>query len=172
MRCARRDPFDESHVEAVVRRTAAERAIKAGMLIHAARVAVTGRTSSPGLFEVIVLLGRDRTVARLERLVTFLATRPIRNLSSKQRHSRHDRASHRAACLCRPAVLRISLSSLLLRVTAVSRPEPWHLRCSLSYAGPGHGCGRNGGGGFPHSASLGAASCRTAAERNVDCGRR
>jgi glutamyl-tRNA synthetase len=62
-------------VEAAVRGSAAERGIKAGALIHAARVAVTGRTASPGLFEVLVLLGRERTVLRLERLVNFLATR-------------------------------------------------------------------------------------------------
>ncbi|MGH9254256.1 MAG: glutamate--tRNA ligase [Vicinamibacterales bacterium] len=68
------DPFDEPHVEAAVRATAAERGIKAGVLIHATRVAVTGRTASPGLFEVLVLLGRDRVVARLERLISFLAT--------------------------------------------------------------------------------------------------
>ncbi len=68
-------PFDESHVEAAVRGSAAERGIKAGSLIHATRVAVSGRTSSPGLFEVLVLLGRERTLARLERLVSFLSTR-------------------------------------------------------------------------------------------------
>jgi glutamyl-tRNA synthetase len=68
-------PFDEPHVEAAVRGSAAERGIKAGALIHATRVAVTGRTASPGLFEVLVLLGRERTVRRLERLVNFLATR-------------------------------------------------------------------------------------------------
>ena len=38
------DPFDEPHVEAAVRGSAAERGIKAGALIHATRVAVTGRT--------------------------------------------------------------------------------------------------------------------------------
>jgi glutamyl-tRNA synthetase len=68
-------PFDEPHVEAAVRGSAAERGIKAGPLIHATRVAVTGRTTSPGLFEVLVLLGRERTLARLERLVAFLSTR-------------------------------------------------------------------------------------------------
>ena len=68
-------PFDEAQVEAAVRGTAAERGIKAGMLIHATRVAVTGRTTSPGLFEVLVLLGRARSVERLERLVAFLAGR-------------------------------------------------------------------------------------------------
>jgi glutamyl-tRNA synthetase len=69
------DPFDEPHVEAAVRGSAAERGIKPGALIHATRVGVTGRASSPGLFEVLVLLGRDRTTARLDRLVNFLATR-------------------------------------------------------------------------------------------------
>ena len=68
-------PFDEPHVEAAVRGSAAERGIKAGMLIHATRVAVTGRTTSPGLFEVLALLGRERTLARLERLSAFLASR-------------------------------------------------------------------------------------------------
>ena len=69
-------PFDEPHVEAAVRGSAAERGIKAGALIHAVRVAVTGRTTSPGLFEVLALLGKARTIDRLERLLIFLATRP------------------------------------------------------------------------------------------------
>jgi len=75
------DPFDEPHVEAAVRGTAAERGIKAGPLIHAVRVAVTGRTTSPGLFEVLVLIGRERTVERIQRLVNFLATRAMPNFS-------------------------------------------------------------------------------------------
>jgi glutamyl-tRNA synthetase len=66
-------PFDEQHVEAAVRRTAEQQDIKAAPLIHATRVAVTGRTASPGIFEVLVLLGRDRTVARLEDLASFLS---------------------------------------------------------------------------------------------------
>jgi glutamyl-tRNA synthetase len=68
-------PFDEPHVEAAVRSTAAERGIKAGQLIHAVRVGLTGRAASPGLFEVIVLLGRDETRRRLEQLVAVLASR-------------------------------------------------------------------------------------------------
>ncbi|HVG56430.1 MAG TPA: glutamate--tRNA ligase [Vicinamibacterales bacterium] len=71
----RLSPFDESHVEAVVRGTATDRAIKAGPLIHAVRVALTGRTASPGLFEMMALLGRDETTARLRALLAFLAAR-------------------------------------------------------------------------------------------------
>jgi len=69
-------PFDETQVEAAVRGTAAERGVKAGVLIHATRVAVTGRAASPGLFEVLTLLGRDETIARLERLQDVLAREP------------------------------------------------------------------------------------------------
>src|SRR5436190_4295476 len=66
-------PFDEPHVEAAVRRTAEQQDIKAAPLIHATRVAVTGRTVSPGIFEVLVLLGRDRTLARLDQLASYLS---------------------------------------------------------------------------------------------------
>jgi glutamyl-tRNA synthetase len=62
-------PFDEPHVEAAVRSTAAERGIKAAQLIQAVRVGLTGRAASPGLFEVIVLLGVVETRRRLDRLV-------------------------------------------------------------------------------------------------------
>ncbi|PYR80333.1 MAG: hypothetical protein DMF87_09225, partial [Acidobacteria bacterium] len=68
-------PFDEQHVEAAVRRTAEQQDIKAAPLIHATRVAVTGRMASPGIFEMIVLLGRERTLARLEQLTSFLSSR-------------------------------------------------------------------------------------------------
>jgi len=67
--------FDEASVEAAVRGTATDRGIKAGPLIHATRVAVTGRTASPGLFEVLAWLGQSRTCARLGQLTEFLSSR-------------------------------------------------------------------------------------------------
>jgi glutamyl-tRNA synthetase len=70
-------PFDRRAVEAALRRVAAERGLNAAVLIHAARVAVTGRAVSPGLFEMLEILGRERTVARLERLERFLAARTL-----------------------------------------------------------------------------------------------
>jgi len=69
------EPFSESAVEAALRAIATERNVKAGALIHATRVAVTGRTASPGLFEVLVLLGRESTLNRIARLNAFLASR-------------------------------------------------------------------------------------------------
>jgi glutamyl-tRNA synthetase len=40
----------------------------------AIRVAVTGRTATPPLFDTIVALGRDRTLARLDDAITALAS--------------------------------------------------------------------------------------------------
>mgnify|MGYP003336917670 CR=1 FL=1 len=58
--------FEEATVEAALRATAERCGVKAGVLIHPVRVAMTGRTTSPGIFEVLVLLGRARALARLE----------------------------------------------------------------------------------------------------------
>jgi glutamyl-tRNA synthetase len=69
------EPFSETAVEAALRTVATDRNLKAGVLIHATRIALTGRTMSPGLFEVMVLLGREQTLARLARLTAVLASR-------------------------------------------------------------------------------------------------
>ena len=66
------EPFDETTTEATVRAVADAGGLKFGALVHAARIAVTGRAVSPGLFETLVLIGRDRVVARLEALARFL----------------------------------------------------------------------------------------------------
>jgi glutamyl-tRNA synthetase len=59
------DTFDPASTEAALRATAQLRGVKAAALIHAVRVAVTGKTVSPGLFEVLALLGRMRVRDRL-----------------------------------------------------------------------------------------------------------
>jgi glutamyl-tRNA synthetase len=64
-RLATVDPFDAASIEASLRALAAERGIKAASLIHATRVAVTGQTVSPGIFDVIVVAGRERVIRRL-----------------------------------------------------------------------------------------------------------
>jgi nondiscriminating glutamyl-tRNA synthetase len=58
--------FTPAETERVTRGLAAARGIKPGELMAAARVALTGKKVSPGLFDVMRLLGRERTVARLE----------------------------------------------------------------------------------------------------------
>ena len=61
--------FTAAELETLIRGLAAERGLKAGTLIHATRVAVTGRGNSPGLFDVLELLGRERTLQRLQAAV-------------------------------------------------------------------------------------------------------
>ena len=67
------EPFDEATTEATLRAVAESGGLKFGALVHATRIAVTGRAVSPGLFETLVLIGRDRVVARLEALARFLS---------------------------------------------------------------------------------------------------
>jgi len=67
------ETFDAASVEAAVRGVADARAVKASLLIHGVRVAVTGRAATPGLFEVLALLGRDRVRARLNAARALLA---------------------------------------------------------------------------------------------------
>ena len=70
------DTFDPASAEAAVRGLAERAGVKAGVLIHAVRVALTGKTVSPGLFDVIALLGRERTHARLAAARRLLLTSP------------------------------------------------------------------------------------------------
>jgi glutamyl-tRNA synthetase len=66
-RLASVQPFDVGETETAVRALAEEKNVKAGLLINAARVALTGQAVAPGLFDVMVVLGRERVVARLQR---------------------------------------------------------------------------------------------------------
>jgi glutamyl-tRNA synthetase len=53
--------------ESVVRGLAEQQGVNASKVIHPARVAVTGRTTGPSLFEALHVLRRDRVLARLRR---------------------------------------------------------------------------------------------------------
>lgn len=59
--------FTVDAVEESLRQLADELDVSAGKLIHPARVALTGRTQGPGLFELVVVLGKERVVGRLEK---------------------------------------------------------------------------------------------------------
>jgi glutamyl-tRNA synthetase len=63
------DDFSAVQLEQVIRNLAASLGIKAGDLIHPARVALTGKSVSPGIFEVMNLLGKDVVLKRLEEVI-------------------------------------------------------------------------------------------------------
>jgi glutamyl-tRNA synthetase len=64
--------WTETALEKALRDLAEARTLKAGALIHGTRIAMTGRMVSPGLFEMLVLLGREQVLARLDRLIATL----------------------------------------------------------------------------------------------------
>ena len=57
--------FSKQEWEESFKQLVEEEGIKMGQLAQPVRVALTGRTASPGLFEVMEVLGRDRTLRRL-----------------------------------------------------------------------------------------------------------
>jgi glutamyl-tRNA synthetase len=72
-RLAQTEPFDVQETEKTLRSLAEEKSVKAGLLINASRVALTGQGVAPGLFEVMTVLGRERAVNRLRQAAEYLA---------------------------------------------------------------------------------------------------
>ncbi len=64
--------FDEAELEESLRKLVDELGWRAGQLFMPIRVAVSGRTATPGLFETLAVLGRERTVARIACAVAEL----------------------------------------------------------------------------------------------------
>jgi nondiscriminating glutamyl-tRNA synthetase len=66
-------PFNRQAVEEVIRGYAKEVGRKAGEVIHPLRVALTGRSVSPGIFEVMEILGKDACCRRIDSALKKLA---------------------------------------------------------------------------------------------------
>jgi nondiscriminating glutamyl-tRNA synthetase len=71
------EPFEPPAIERALRRVCADAGVDARALIHPARVALTGKTTGPGLFELTELIGRERAVARLRRAAGLAARSAI-----------------------------------------------------------------------------------------------
>jgi glutamyl-tRNA synthetase len=61
------DPFTTENVEAALRAVVESRGEKPGRIFQPVRVAIAGTTVSPGIFQSVALLGRDETLARIDR---------------------------------------------------------------------------------------------------------
>jgi glutamyl-tRNA synthetase len=66
------DPFDVTTSEAALRALAETQGVSAAKLIHPLRLALTGKGASPPIFDVAVVLGKERTLRRLGRLIERL----------------------------------------------------------------------------------------------------
>lgn len=65
------DDFNLQTSEEVVRRIASENKVKAGVLIHALRLAVTGFSISPSIFDVLILIGKNKVIKRIKSSLEF-----------------------------------------------------------------------------------------------------
>ena len=65
--------FTHDATEAALRLYAEEQSVKAGLLINAARTALTGQAVGPGMFDIVTTLGLERTVDRLRRAADLVA---------------------------------------------------------------------------------------------------
>ncbi len=73
MRYEQSSTFSMEALERELRSLAEQHGVKAGLLINALRVGLTGQGVAPGLFDVMIALGRERTLTRMRRLAQYLA---------------------------------------------------------------------------------------------------
>lgn len=73
-RLATIDDFFASTIEKVFMAIVERNGIKLGDIAQPTRVAITGTTVSPGIFEVLEIVGKDRTLKRLDRAIQYCST--------------------------------------------------------------------------------------------------
>jgi len=66
------DVFDEKACSALLYKMADEQGFKPGEIIHPVRLAISGMTFGPGLFELMEVLGKNKVIKRIERFVNFI----------------------------------------------------------------------------------------------------
>lgn len=66
-RLATAEPFDAPTLEHLMQEFVAAEGIKIGEIIHPVRIALTGKSVGFGLFDTLVILGRERSLARIDR---------------------------------------------------------------------------------------------------------
>lgn len=66
------DDFSEANIESGLRGLVDSLGLKAGQVFMPIRVAVSGRTATPGLFETLHVIGKDRVLSRMEKAIGVL----------------------------------------------------------------------------------------------------
>jgi glutamyl-tRNA synthetase len=69
------ESFDEKSLEDLYRDHVEENQISAGKLIHPTRLAVSGVSFGPGLFEMLALIGKERVISRMKKAIAWLEQR-------------------------------------------------------------------------------------------------
>ncbi len=66
------DSFDADALDVLLHQWVEAKGIKIGKVIHALRVATTGKPTGPGMFDCLALLGKDRCLARIDRAIELI----------------------------------------------------------------------------------------------------
>lgn len=72
---ARVEPWTQEAIEAALRELAERLGVGTGRVFHPTRLAVSGRTVGPGVFDVICWVGRERCLERIDRALDFIRAR-------------------------------------------------------------------------------------------------
>jgi glutamyl-tRNA synthetase len=64
--------WETEALESALRALASDKGLGAGKLLQPLRVALTGQAATPGIFDVLLLLGKDRSLSRIARAVSLL----------------------------------------------------------------------------------------------------
>jgi len=67
--------YSQKNLEDVFKAVMDETGLKLGKIAQPVRVALTGKTASPGIFEIIAILGPERVIPRLDRAISFIESR-------------------------------------------------------------------------------------------------
>jgi glutamyl-tRNA synthetase len=62
--------FDAATLEAALKETAKALGVKAGVLVHPCRLAVTGKPAGPSLYHLLEVLGKEKVLARIQQALT------------------------------------------------------------------------------------------------------
>jgi len=71
--------YSQKNLENIFKAVMDQTGLKLGKIAQPVRVALTGKTASPGIFEIITILGPDRVIPRLEKAVGFIKARIASN---------------------------------------------------------------------------------------------
>ncbi len=66
------ESFDEKDFENIFVKIMEQTGLKLGKIAQPVRVALTGKTISPGVFEILNVLGKEKSIERLKRAVSFI----------------------------------------------------------------------------------------------------
>jgi glutamyl-tRNA synthetase len=64
--------FDAASIEAALKATATELGVKVGVLVHPVRLACTGKPNGPSLYHLIEVIGKEKTMTRIDKALAQL----------------------------------------------------------------------------------------------------